>query len=359
LPFADSAVVPWKSRADTKALQPAEKGLWQEADEFDRAMQRAGRVNPDPALNAYVQGVMDRLYPEFKGETHVHVLNAQEINAFALPNGSIYVNAGLLARFQNEAQLASVLAHEGAHFTHRHSLQQLDRVQNAAAFAMVGAMLRVPLAGDAVAMSSIFGYSREHETEADEVGFRRLVRAGYDPREAIKTFEQLQAEIVASGIKAPYFFADHPKLQDRIDNFTRLCKDSHGGDIGRERFVLATRGLRMQSLADDLEAFRYKQLILVLADPARRREYPPQASYYLGEAYRLRNDQGDDALAEREYKISIDGAPEFAPAYRALGSLYYGRGDKSQAIPLYRHYLELAPQAMDRGYIEAYLKATP
>jgi predicted Zn-dependent protease len=232
-------------------------------------------------------------------------------------------------------------------------------MQNATALAMVVAMLHVPLAGDAVALSSIFGFSRANETEADEVGFRRLVRAGYDPHEAIKTFEQLQAEIVASGIKEPFFFADHPKLQERIDNFTRLCKHSSGGEIGEERFILATRGLRMQSLADDLEAFRYRQLILVLADPARRREYPPEASYYLGEAYRLRNDQGDDALAEREYKISIDGASDFAPAYRALGSLYYRRGDKAAAMPLFRHYLALAPDAIDRGYVEAYLKTTP
>ena len=104
---------PWASAADFRELAPGEKSLWQEADEFDRALAHAGKVNPDPALNAYLQGIMDRLYPEFGGRLRVRPLNAQQINAFALPNGSIYVNSGLIARFENEAQLATVLAHEG------------------------------------------------------------------------------------------------------------------------------------------------------------------------------------------------------------------------------------------------------
>jgi hypothetical protein len=145
------------------------------------------------------------LYPGFKGRLHVHLLNAQHINAFALPNGSVYVNAGLIARFQNEARLATVMAHEGAHFTHRYSLQQAEQAKNASAFALVVAMLGVPLVGDLVAFSSMFGYSQEHEHHADEIGYQWLA-TGYDPRESVRTFEQLLAEIRATAdIQEPFF----------------------------------------------------------------------------------------------------------------------------------------------------------
>ena len=363
IPAHAADVLPWARTADTQQLAQDEKNLWQEADEFDQALLRAGKLNTDPALVTYLQGIMDRLYPEFKGGLRVRLLNAPHINAFALPNGSVYVNAGLIARFENEAQLATVLAHEGAHFTHRHSLQQAERVKNAAAFALVVGMLGMPLVGDIVALSSMFGYSREHEREADEIGYQRLVAAGYAPRESIRTFQHLQAEIKAAEISEPFFFASHPRLQERIDHFTELVKNGHDGEVGRERFLEATSALRLASLEADLAAYRYKQIILVLSDLERRREYPPEASYYLGEAYRLRNETGDLDSAEREFNSVIASSPQFAPAHRALGLLYYKRGDIARAMPLLRRYLELAPAAADHGYVEHYLatmeKAAP
>ncbi len=355
-PVRADGLPPWTGAVSPQALDPGEKSLWQEADEFDRALARAGRVDTDPALAAYLQGILDRLYPEFRGRLTVRLLKAQQINAFALPNGSVYVNAGLVARFQNEAQLATVLAHEGAHFVYRHSLQQAERVRNAAAFALVVGMLGVPLVGDLVALSSMFGYSREHERQADEIGYQRLVAAGYAPRESIKTFEHLQAEIKAADIKEPYFFSSHPKLQERIDNFTELSKDAQGGEVAHDRFVESTAPLRLESLDADLAAYRYKQILLVLGDRDTRREYPPEAGYYLGEAYRLRNETGDPDRAEQEFRLTIETAPRFAPPHRALGYLLYKRGDKTAAAGFFRRYLELAPAAPDRGYVEAVLR---
>jgi predicted Zn-dependent protease len=356
-PVHAGGVMPWASATETRELATDEKNLWQEADEFDRALARAGKLNADPALAAYLQGIMDRLYPEFKDRLTVRLLNAQHINAFALPNGSVYVNSGLVARFENEAQLATVLAHEGAHFTHRHSLQQAERVRNAAAFALVVAMLGVPLVGDLVALSSMFGFSREHEREADEIGYQRLLAAGYAPRESIRTFEHLQAEIRAADIKEPFFFASHPKLQERIDNFSELVKDANSGEVARERFVETTARLRLASLEADLAAYRYKQVILMLTDPESRREYPPEASYYLGEAYRLRGEAGDLDAAEREFNHAVEAMPQFAPVHRALGLLHYKRGDTARAASLLRRYLQLDPAAADRGHVEYYLAA--
>lgn len=349
-------IMPWSGSVLATDLTREERNLWAESEEFDRALERSGKVRQDPALNAYLQSVMDKLYPEFNGRLRMRALNAPHLNAFALPNGSVYINAGLLARLQNEAQLATVLAHEGVHFVNRHSYQQSERVKNAATFALVVGMLGVPLVGDIVALSSMTGFSQEHETEADRIGYQHLLQAGYSATEAPATFEHLIAEIKALDIREPFFFASHPKLQARLDNFRELCKDAVEGSIGKEAFVQQTRHVRLFTLQEDLSAYRYKQLILVLGDAERRKEYPAEASYYLGEAYRLRGNPGDLELAEREYSLALQLAPEFAPSYRALGLIHYKRGQKALAAPLLRRYVEMLPDAPDRQYIESYLK---
>jgi predicted Zn-dependent protease len=349
-------VSPWAGVVSAAELTREEKNLWAESDAFDKALERSGKVRNDPELNAYLQVIMDRLYPEFKGKLRIRALDAPHLNAFALPNGSVYINTGLLARLQNEAQLATVLAHEGVHFVHRHSFQQSEQVKNSAAFALVVGMLGVPLIGDIIAISSMTGFSQEHETEADNTGYQRLVAAGYAAKEAPKTFEHLIAEIKALDINEPFFFASHPKLQDRVDNFSELSKDAANGNTGLEEFIQHIRPVRLFSLQEDLTAYRYKQLILVLSDPERRKEYPPEASYFLGEAYRLRGEEGDLARAEHEFSLALELSPEYAPSYRALGLLHYKRGEKDQAAPLFKRYLELAPHAPDRSYVENYLK---
>ncbi len=349
-------VSPWQQAVNPENLTRDEKNLWADADGFDKAMVRSGKLRKDPALTAYVQGIMDRLYPDFGGELQVHAINSGQLNAFALPNGSVYINTGLLARLQNEAQLATVLAHEGAHFVNRHSFQQSEQVKSMSTLALVVGMAGVPLVGDIVALSSMMGFSREHETEADNIGYKRLVAAGYSAKEAPKTFEHLIADIKALEIEEPFFFASHPKLQERVDNFRELSKDAADGEIGYESYVPAIRNVRLFTLQEDLEAYRFKQLILVLSDADRRREYPPEAGYFLGEAYRLRNKEGDLELAAGEYTLSIELAPGFAPPYRSLGLLHYKQGEKTLAVPLFKRYLELAPAAPDREYVETYLK---
>ena len=96
---------------------------------------------------------------------HVRIYDSTELNAFALPNGSIYFNIGLLARIENEAQLATILAHEAAHFIEKHSFRQRVSSKNYAAFAVSG----IPFSR-LVAVSSISGFSQDLEREADKKG---------------------------------------------------------------------------------------------------------------------------------------------------------------------------------------------
>jgi predicted Zn-dependent protease len=112
---------PMQGQEDIHNLTPEEHRLWHSAAELDEQLEKADYLYEDEALRAYIESVMQKLYPEYAGAITVRVVDSPDLNAFALPNGSIYINTGMLTRLENEAQLATVLAHEGVHFTNRHS----------------------------------------------------------------------------------------------------------------------------------------------------------------------------------------------------------------------------------------------
>ena len=355
---AASAKVP--PFADVSALGQVsgdERRVWDEGDEFTRTLARGGVIYDDAATTAYVQNVADQLFPEFKGHIQVAIVKSAQLNAFALPNGRIYVNQGLLARLQNEAQLATLLGHEGTHFTNRHGYQSEKTAKDNAAFGVLGGMV-VPLLPELIAVSSMYGFSREMEAEADVQGYARLKKAGYDVHEAPRVFEHLIAEIKAEDIKEPFFFATHPKLADRVENMKKLSAGAPYGGKGTSSAEYTD--VMMKTRVDNLELMlsmgRAKSALIMLGDPDRRAELPAQVDYYLGEAYRLRGQEGDVRLAEQAYVKAIEAAPEFAPSYRALGVLRLKANHYADAQTYLDRYLELAPNAPDRKYVESYLK---
>lgn len=337
------------------ALSEEEARVWSSGREFDEMLRKNGSLYQDEALERYVQSVADRVFPEFSGSIHMRVIRSPSLNAFALPNGSIYINSGMLARMDNEAQLATLIGHEGTHFIYRHGFQEHQSVKSASAFALGVAMVGIPIFGDLLAMSSISGFSQEKETEADKVGFQRMVSAGYDPRESVKVFEHLMAEVKVLDTKEPFFFSSHPRLQERVDNFKGLiAKQDGGGETGREIFLEQTRKVRLDNLANEISMARYKSVILELEDEKRRAEYPPEAQFYLGEAYRQRGNDGDDKLAEQYYGKAMTEAPQFAPSYRAMGMLCLKQGRYPCAAENFDKYLALAGDAKDVAYVRQY-----
>ena len=339
-------------------MSEQEERVWTGARELNAIISGSGTIYEDVALRQYVQDVMDRLYPDFKGRIHVTLLKSPELNAFAVPDGHIYVNIGLLARLQTEAQLATVLAHEGVHFTHRHGLQGQKSLKDNTALATFVSSLGIPILGDLVAISSIFGFSREMETEADRVGYQQLMRAGYDVREAPAAFKHLMDEVKAEDIKEPYFFSSHPKLKERFDNMTRLSAGAGSDGTGNSRteYSRVVLKARIDTLEAMLSMGRAKAALVALEGAQRVEALPTFGQYYFGEAYRLRDEPGDQERAEAAYSAAIAAAPEFAPSYRALGVLRYKGGNFTEAAHYLERYLEMAPDARDRKYIEKYLR---
>ena len=350
-------ITPMQGQGDTLNLTPEERRLWYSATELEQQLEKAGHLYEDAELQGYLESVMLRLYPEYAGAISVRVVDSPSLNAFALPNGSIYINTGMLSRLENEAQVATILAHEGVHFTHKHSWQQRRTVKNSTAFSVgFGMVTGIPALGDLVALSSIYGFSKDLEREADGEGFQRLQSAGYDVSQAPVTFEFLLAEVEALEIDEPYFFSTHPALEERIKSFNELVREygATNGYRGTAAYRAQVDRLQLELLADYLELSQHQSVLLILERPEAFEQYPPSAWYHLGEAYRLRGEEEDAERAVNAYQTAVQQAPGYAPSYRALGLYYMKNNEPLLADEYFSRYLELQPDATDRGYIEYY-----
>lgn len=345
--------------SDTADLNDEQNRLWFAAERLEKTIKKRHLIFEDTALEAYVQSVMDRLYPEFVGILQVKLLDSPHLNAFCLPNGHIYFNTGLLVRLDNEAQLATILAHEASHFIRQHSLRQRNSADGAVVVGItLTALTGIPFSGSLLTEGILSGYSQGYEREADSDGYRRMLAAGYDPNEAAKTFQKLLDEVEALDIDQPFMFSSHPKLQDRIATFEALAKAQRQtqGLQNAEPFLQYTEDLREITLTRYLDMNNYKVLLLILNNEQLRRRYTDHPEYFLGEAYRLRDDEGDQALAVDAFTRSIADVPDFAPPYRSMGVLLMKQGKHEDASAAFNKYLTLAPDASDRAYVLNYLK---
>jgi predicted Zn-dependent protease len=210
----------------------------------------------DPKLAAYVDSVGQRLGKVSHLPTevwHFRLLDSPVVNAFALPGGYIYITRGILAQMNSEAQLAGVLGHEIGHVTARHSAQQITNQQIAQVGLLVG---MVAFSGfreygglAAQGMGLLFlKYSRDHESQADELGVQYSARAKYDPRQIPATYETLKRIGDREGAGLPSFLSTHPDPGDRQVRTRQLAEATVGGaslhlEIGAENYRRHIEGL--------------------------------------------------------------------------------------------------------------------
>jgi predicted Zn-dependent protease len=202
--------------------------------EVELGRQYAAEINAqlpivqNPAVHSYInelgESIARRVDPRGIDYTF-YVVNAAGVNAFAVPGGFIYVNRGLIERASNMSELAGVLAHEIGHVVERHSVEQLQKAQNANLLANVvyGVLLQRPPSGVEqvgvqVAGSAIFaGYSRDAEREADIQAVGYLVTSGINPRGMPAFFQKLIEEQQRSPSTVEQWFSTHPLTQERIE----------------------------------------------------------------------------------------------------------------------------------------------
>ncbi len=228
-----------------------------------KVLEAYGRYD-DPALQRYVQ----ELGAELARRSHrpgliyrFTVLDSDEVNAFALPGGYIYITRGLMAYLGSEDELAAVLGHEIAHVTARHGVRQHTARQAAGLGYTIGAVLLPELRTrgardlfNLIGTAAIRGYGREHELEADRLGARYLAETGRDPQAMLRVIGVLkdQERFARSRAEAEDrepvtyhgLFATHPDNDTRLQEVVALAGDGEPeSNAERRRFLERLRGL--------------------------------------------------------------------------------------------------------------------
>lgn len=194
----------------------------------------------DPRVAALVDSVGQKLAAVSHLPTlgwHFTVLDDPVVNAFAMPGGYIYISRGILAHLNSEAQLAGVLGHEIGHVTARHTAAQITKQQIAGltlglASALSGQFQRYSGAAQQAMGLLFLKYSRDDETQADELGVGYATKAGYDPREIPLTYVMLARVGEQAGQRMPAFMSTHPDPGDREARTRELAKTAATGKSG-------------------------------------------------------------------------------------------------------------------------------
>ena len=356
-----------------QGFQPEEdeRRIWRESRELQKKFDQSGLIDEDPVLTAYINQLAGRIAPaQFKKEVQlqIRVIKHPAPNAFALPHGPLYIHSGFLARMESEAELAAVLGHEMSHVIYRHTLQTFRSVKQGAAFtstlAVIGAPagiygLGVVLLGSVGALAAVSGYAQGLEEEADAEGLRLMVRAGYDPHEAVRVMESLKTYLEQEEIKEPFFFSTHPRVEERIGSYRRIIAREFAereGSQGKEEFTTKTARTVLDNALLEVSRGRFAAAQESIEKLLARDNANSKAHFALAELFRQRSLDKDRINAESEYKIALVLEPRMAEAHRGIGLLYYTTERTKLAAEHLRTYLDLSPGAKDRAYIQQYLR---
>jgi predicted Zn-dependent protease len=395
------------------SFTPVDLELLDKSNQLDKQFQKEGLVYNDLDTTKYITKVGQAVLPEGPELQNVHwqffAMRDTTPNAFALPNGSIYVHTGLLAVLENEAQLASVLAHEETHVLNRHGYLEnrsyrkkmataniLGGIASAGSFAGGaggGASLMLSALMPSLFMSSVNGYSRELEREADLRAVQAMVDADYSAEEMPIVFKLLQQSHEVE--TAQNFYQDHPKLQDRAVYVSEMANSLHTRSahpkIEADGYLLDTESAVRHDVELEIRGGRARTAVWVMEHVVKRDAKLAENFYELGEGYRglgphtpeptseelsrqgksdtrkklskmtpqeyeeslLKTPDGQEAWksnqekAEQAYQKAIELSPAYAAPHRGLGFLFERGHQPELSAREFHQYLELAPAALD------------
>lgn len=369
-----------------------------------------GKVQ-DNKLNSYVQQTGNRLAalshrPQMPYS--FQAVNANYVNAYAFPGGSIAATRGILLKMENEAELAALLGHELGHVNARHTAEIMTKQQVTTAIvgglaAYIGSASKY---GDLAAQLGMLGtgallasYSRDNERQADALGMEYLVKGGYGPEGMVGLMDLLNDLSKGRHSAADLLFATHPMSQERyqtaVDTVNSTYRSDKGRPLYRQRYMDHTAGLRriknaietMQKGETELAGKNYEKaealfgkalkqaprdytgLVLMAkcmlaqkkvdaAGPYLSRAqtvYPDEAqAHYLAGYVKINQKQYDAALSQFDaYDRRLPGNPNTT---FFKGVAYEGMGRRKSSADHYYRYLKLVNQGANAQHAYNRLK---
>jgi len=283
----------------------------------------------DPSVNLYINSIGKRILQVMESqpfEYQFFVINTQELNAFAVPGGKVFVNTGLILAVDTEDELASVICHEIGHVLARHIAKQSEKGQ-VLSLATLGAVLAGLIVGGktgaAVATTSVAAsqtamlkYSRDDEEEADYLGMRLLERAGYDRRAMLSMLRKMRRHTGPASSDPPAYLLTHPAIEERISDLeVQMARYSEPVESRKPFGSLKRIQTKVNVGQKDIGG-----AVTFFQNWVRRLPDDPEASFGLGLAQRRMGamDRAIENLSQAASLSSQDGEIE-----RELGATYF------------------------------------
>jgi hypothetical protein len=367
--------------------------IFEESTRAHQELRDKGLILNDPEITAYLNAVLERIKPDdLPDDLTITVAAVRDpvVNAYAFPDGGIYMNIGLLARLGNEAQLAHITAHELAHVVERHSLEGYKDRRDKIVAAHITDLF---LFGTSIAyipyIASISSYSRSQEEEADKLAIEWMSAAGYPLSSAAGLFAVLQ-EVKVGEAAVNSMYSSHPRNSARA-RYTREYIETHDlatnpqASAGEDTFRPIRAALTLQTITLQLNNKHYELARDTAVRALHHDPENPWLYYYRGEAWRLMGDDPagaarehawlydkalDDELTESmrarrdefyaaaitAYETALARDAGFAKAHRGLGLVAWAQGNRALCKDQLTRYLASPDPIGDRRYITTVLR---
>jgi predicted Zn-dependent protease len=374
-------------------------------EQFLLELQQYVPLVEDPFITSYFNHLGQKLVAQIGPQPFKYkffIVVDPSMNAFAVPGGYIFLHTGMISMAEREGEVAAVLAHEISHVYARHMAKMMKKSSITTAATLIGALASVFLGGAlagpllmgsmAAGESAMLKYSRENEGEADSLGFKWMLKAGYNPRDMVSIFSKMNKLRWLAGGKMPVYLSTHPDVDNRIVELSHqlaihqkeLPPERHNPDFQYFTIKLASlcanpnqllrrmtqEGLREpddpawqygralalaklerrdEALAAFQQALRlspdnrlikrdlaifyfnhnqYPEALQILTELSRRYPQDDVVLYYLGRIYQ-ESKKNDLALPLFEKVHKLN--PDFSEVYYNLGTLYGEKGQMGRA----------------------------
>jgi len=348
--------------------------------EFRRQAKKTLKLVQNPEVERYVNKIGQRLLSVMGPQPFDYrffVVENDQLNAFAVPGGSIYVHTGVMERIGSTDELAGVLGHEIVHVKGRH-MARMSGPDPTNILALLGVFLGAGGAqaqaaaalGQALAVTRQLSYNRQIEQEADTLGVKYMAEAGYDPRAALAFLKVLEQERVLNPVDVPPYLMTHPLTQERIAGVEGVIrslglkqpKSDFPDPIKKIQTILRLENHESDSVIADYEKIlsqnpKNAEVMHLLGVAhyyngrwAKAREYYEQARALnprspgidrdLG---RLHTQIGEFALAHLAFERALNAEANEALNYLSLGEVYEKESNLPEAVSAYMRAYQLSP----------------
>ena len=328
---------------------------------------RADRTYSDDAeITDYLNALGYKLVAasaDSRQEFNFFLIMDPQVNAFALPGGFVGINSGLILTAQSESELAGVVSHEVAHVTQRHmarmlSAQKQSQLTSLAALAVAVLAARANpeiaqaaiIASQAGTIQSALNYTRDHEREADRVGFQVLEKAGFDAQAMALFFERMQRATRFYESSAPAYLRTHPLTFERIADMQNRAQNLPYRQV--------PDSIEFQLMRAKIKAAQDKpqEALTFFEDSLGERKYLSEAASRYGLVAALLRVRAY-ARAGKELQTLRKALPDNAAVDTLAARYYVASGDTAAAIQTYRDALKSHPgyRALLYDYAEVLL----